>query len=286
MQLRSTKYLKLVGVAVFCLSLIQMSRGQIDQNAPGGPTIVSPPEDQSVFIGQNVSLNVFARSLAKNVSISGDGRIGVFDAEETTGTISIDYNFFVVPDQLRLYYGSGTNSLAYDTGLISGSGTVNLNYGPGTETLFTVFMNPEGQSDFTVWDYLVSTSLPINYQWRRNGVDIPGATNTIYSITNAQLSHSGVYSISVSNVLGQAVGSVKVRVLDPATPPALVSSLATDTVIVSWPTNYVGYNLETTSNLQLTNSWATVSGPYEINATDWTITTSLSGNGYYRLRKP
>jgi hypothetical protein len=40
------------------------------------------------------------------------------------------------------------------------------------------------------------------YQWRFNGVNIPGATGTSYSIANPRTSNNGAYSVTVSNSFG------------------------------------------------------------------------------------
>jgi len=48
---------------------------------------------------------------------------------------------------------------------------------------------------------------PLTYQWRKDGVDIDGATSATYNITNAQASHNGSYSVVVSNVYGNATSS-------------------------------------------------------------------------------
>ena len=47
-------------------------------------------------------------------------------------------------------------------------------------------------------------SKPINYQWSFNGVPIPGATNAGLTLSPVAPSQAGVYSISVSNILGGA----------------------------------------------------------------------------------
>ena len=45
----------------------------------------------------------------------------------------------------------------------------------------------------------------MNYQWRQNGADIPGATNENYGIASVQPSNVGVYTLVVSNLLGVAL---------------------------------------------------------------------------------
>ena len=46
---------------------------------------------------------------------------------------------------------------------------------------------------------------PLSYQWRANGIYLPGQTNATLSLSNLQLNQSGVYSLAVSNRLGSVV---------------------------------------------------------------------------------
>jgi glucose/arabinose dehydrogenase len=52
-----------------------------------------------------------------------------------------------------------------------------------------------------------SGATPMNFQWRKNGVNISGATSSTYSITNVQTSHAGNYSVTVSNSFGQVTSN-------------------------------------------------------------------------------
>jgi hypothetical protein len=42
---------------------------------------------------------------------------------------------------------------------------------------------------------------PIAYQWRLNGVNLPGATNACYTIPSAKVAQGGTYTVIVGNVL-------------------------------------------------------------------------------------
>jgi alpha-tubulin suppressor-like RCC1 family protein len=68
----------------------------------------------------------------------------------------------------------------------------------------TITSQPESRS------VLVGSSVALSvtatdamyYQWRRNGANIPNATNALYTINNVQTSHAGTYSVIVSNLYG------------------------------------------------------------------------------------
>ena len=50
-------------------------------------------------------------------------------------------------------------------------------------------------------------SLPSWYQWRKNGTNIPGATNASLTLTNMQYTSEGDYSVVISNAYGMALSS-------------------------------------------------------------------------------
>jgi hypothetical protein len=50
-------------------------------------------------------------------------------------------------------------------------------------------------------------ALPLHFQWRKDGVDIPEATNRLLTISEAQLEDAGDYSLVISNTFGQVVSS-------------------------------------------------------------------------------
>jgi subtilisin-like proprotein convertase family protein len=92
------------------------------------------------------------------VSFSGgpQGITNVFETGENAGTILIDYDFFALPDDMRVYY---QDQLLFDSGLVSFTGSTNLGYGPGAATTFSVIMNQGGNSESnTAWFYSVTST--------------------------------------------------------------------------------------------------------------------------------
>jgi hypothetical protein len=59
-----------------------------------------------------------------------------------------------------------------------------------------------------------------------------------------------------------------------------------DQVVITWPTNAVGFTLESTTDLLLSNSWSPVApAPVVINGQNTVTNTIGSGNQFYRLKK-
>ncbi|MFN4235096.1 MAG: immunoglobulin domain-containing protein [Bacteroidia bacterium] len=57
---------------------------------------------------------------------------------------------------------------------------------------------------------VTATGTSLSYQWRKNGVNITGATNATYTVTNANSTHSGNYDVIVSGTCGSITSSVAV----------------------------------------------------------------------------
>src|SRR5262249_881795 len=67
------------------------------------------------------------------VSSSGGAQTAtnVVDTGQTAGKIGINYDFFSLPDDMRIYYDG---NLLFDSGLVNGAGSTNLSFGPGLST--------------------------------------------------------------------------------------------------------------------------------------------------------
>jgi hypothetical protein len=72
-------------------------------------------------------------------------------------------------------------------------------------------------------------SLPLSYQWQKATDDIPGATNSSYTISSAHLGDGGVYSVKVWNPYGFILSS---NALLTVTPPTTCVSIPSGAI--SW----------------------------------------------------
>ena len=75
-------------------------------------------------------------------------------------------------------------------------------------------------ASFTV----TATGYPLNYQWRKDGVDIAGATSATYSLPFAQTNQAGSYTVVVSNSVGSVTSAPPaVLTVNPASPGTVVA---------------------------------------------------------------
>jgi hypothetical protein len=58
-------------------------------------------------------------------------------------------------------------------------------------------------------------SEPLFYQWQFNGMPIPGATSTNYTVMNAQDSDAGVYTVVITNAVGMTNADATLMVVNP-----------------------------------------------------------------------
>ena len=78
------------------------------------------------------------------------GATNIYDLHATSGTIPIAWNFYTVPDTLDVYY---QGNLIFSTGLVSGTGSNNIAYGPGASTQIEVVVDATNHPPSTLWTY-------------------------------------------------------------------------------------------------------------------------------------
>ena len=69
--------------------------------------------------------------------------------------------------------------------------------------------------DTVTFGVTATGGLPLSYQWRFNGTDMPGNTNRTFTLTNVQLTNAGNYSVLVSNAAAAVLSSNAVLVVNP-----------------------------------------------------------------------
>lgn len=65
-------------------------------------------------------------------------------------------------------------------------------------------------------EVIAETITPVTYQWRKDGLDLPGATNAILVVSNAPLSLSGEHTVVVTGAGGSTTSAgASVRIAEP-----------------------------------------------------------------------
>jgi hypothetical protein len=103
----------------------------------------------------------------------------------------------------------------------------------------------------------------LSYQWRFNGSDISGATQSACSFTSVQATNAGSYTVSISNPVGNALsGSALLTVVLPARP--LISSFALSNACLQLQITGepgVGYTLQSSADFVSWSSLTNLSSP-------------------------
>ncbi|HEX5223274.1 MAG TPA: immunoglobulin domain-containing protein [Verrucomicrobiae bacterium] len=138
-----------------------------------------------------------------------------------------------------------------------------------------------GESAF--FSVVAGGSAPLSYQWRLNGVPLPGATNTALSLSNLTTNQAGVYSCRVTNLVGGVTSQgATLTVVEAA--PNFVSAPTNQTayfgttvrmdsqaigaspITYQWYFNGLPKPGATSNSLSLTNVDVTDAGDYQVVA--------------------
>ena len=159
------------------------------------PTITSQPTNQTVAVGGTTTFTVVATG---SPPLNYQWFFGTSPVAGGTGSSLVLSN--VQPSQAGSYSVVVSNSYG---SLFSSNALLTVFGYPPTITSepdrYRVVL-PGWTNTFTV---MATGSLPLNYQWSRDGTNIPGATMTSLTLTYIQLADAGNYNVKVSNSFGQ-----------------------------------------------------------------------------------
>jgi hypothetical protein len=140
-------------------------------------------------------------------------------------------------------------------------------------------VRPGSNATFNVFATSVQ---PLTYQWRFNGVDIPGATSPSLLVTNAGLAEAGVYTVRVDDGIVTVISS-------PASLVLLVNPLITrhpiSQTVVTGGNVTLSVSVTNTATLPMGYRWrrgSTQLAFFELNSTNafFTITNVQTSAGY------
>jgi hypothetical protein len=165
---------------------------------PSVPPLISVhPVSQTVNVGASVTFSVSASGTPPLAYQWRKNGINIAGANAASYTISsaqpADQGVF---DVTVSNSGGFVTSSAANLTVVSPPGIVthpaSLAVRVGTSAAFAV---------------VASGSAPLSYQWRKNQIDIPGATLASFTIGNVQSSDAGAYSVRVSNAAGSVTSN-------------------------------------------------------------------------------
>ncbi len=221
---------------------------------PMAPIITVPPTNQTVGVGNTVTF-----------PITAIGTLPLHYRWQRDGTNLLNKGNFS---------GVNTNTLKITNAQTNDSGTISIvvtnNYGAVTDsvTLAVLALPPEivvpptneisGLGGIVTFNVTATGSLPLFYQWRTNGVNIPkgphysGINTNAFTITNTQPVDAGTYEIVITNAFGSASTNAILTVL---TAPVMTLSLTGSNIADGLTFSIVGgtnggaFNLFGTTNL-------------------------------------
>ena len=169
------------------------------------PTILVHPTNQTVSMGGTATFSVSANGtppLFYQWSCNGTNI-----SSATNASLSLTN---VQPTQAGTYVvqvanaGGATNSA---------NAALTVNTPPGIAAQPAGCTNVAGTTaSFIV---VATGSMPLTYQWKKNGTNVVGATSTNFTIANARINDAATYSVAITNAYGSILSSNAVLVVNP-----------------------------------------------------------------------
>ena len=162
------------------------------------PFITSQPQPQTVSPGSNATFTVIASGTAP---LSYQWRFNGNDIQDSTSDTCVITN------------AQFTNAGNYTVVITNFAGGVTSVVAVLTVSNMPpeITSQPEGQTVFVGDDPAFSVTASgtgtLDYQWRFNGTNIPNANANNYTLTGAQLTNSGDYTVVVANSFGSITSS-------------------------------------------------------------------------------
>ena len=127
------------------------------------------------------------------------------------------------------FFGIGHIYAAGAAGKCKVVGSVNITAQPQSQSVVA-----GGNVSFSI---TASGTAPLRYQWRFNGANLSGATNTSLGLTGVQPANAGNYTVVVTNSAGSATSAVAVLTVLPAAGTVTINGAQTYQVIDGFGVN-------------------------------------------------
>ncbi len=198
--------------------------------ATGGaaPVISVQPQNQTAIGGSGVTLSVTASGTAplryqwrfQGLNIAGATN-SLLSLPEVKAEQAGEYNVAVFNSAGSVVSSNATLTVILPASILQQPASVTPNL--GTNVTFTV---------------VAYSASPLRYQWQKDGIDVPNATNSTLNLSNVQPSHNGTYTVIVIDNIGSirsAPATLAVRVAPEfAQHPVSQSVVPGANVTLSW----------------------------------------------------
>jgi hypothetical protein len=178
-----------------------------DENTTTPPRFPAQPQNQIVVAGQAATftaLAVGAPTIAYQWQFNGMPIIGATDSTLTINSAGAS--------DIGVYSLLATNTFG---SALSSNAVLTINFPPSIEK------QPVSQAALVNSNVAFSATANgtglLAYQWRLNGQNISGATNSTFAIGSMQASNAGLYTVVVTNTFGASTSDV--ATLTVASPP-------------------------------------------------------------------
>ena len=206
--------------------------------AATAPTITTQPQSQTIVQGQTATFSVAATGTAPlnyQWRVNGSTLAGATASSYTTSTAG---SYDVIVSNVA---GTVTSSPA----ILTVNVPPTITYQPVSAII------PAGST--ATFSVTATGTAPLNYQWRRNGSTLAGATASSYTTGTA-----GTYDVIVSNVAGTVTSSPATLTVNQ---PPSVSAGTNQTINVLDFVNLAGSATDDGIPVASTIGWSKVSGP-------------------------
>jgi len=157
----------------------------------------------------------------------------------------------------------------------------------------TITMNPQSQTAVSgqsvTFSVAATGTVPLEYQWQKDGLDIAGASASTLTIARAESIHAGSYSVLVSNAGGQTRSQAALLTVVPSVQAPLITRQPEARAVVAG--ERVAFEIVATGTGPLAYAWrkngqaipGAVSAEFVIaivsaaDAGDYSVTVSNSG---------
>lgn len=252
------------------------------------PVITTQPISQTVALGQSASFTVVANGQGLSYSWGKVGSGPIAGTNAPTYSIpSVTANdvggYFVVVSNNGGQAGSVTVFLTVTGAPVITSQPLSRAIQVGSPVTFAV---------------AATSSSSIAYQWKKNGVDIAGATNASYTISSVVVGDAANYSVLLTNAVGPTVSGLatltvltQVITTQPVSQTVTAGSSASFSVVATgsgtvtyqWRKNGTNIPAATTASYTIPNTVLADAGSYDVivgdaNGTLQSSTATLTVN--------